>query len=78
MNHGLIDEIDTYSNMQDAMSSELGTTRFYQMESSDNSILASLLSDVKESLPKSEAQVLRETAAELESGVPMYYAEQLQ
>ena len=78
LNHGLIDEIDTYSNMQDAMSSELGTTRFYQMESSDNSILASLLSDVKESLPKSEAQVLRETAAELESGVPMYYAEQLQ
>ena len=39
---------------------------------------ASLFLKVKEVIPKSEAQVLKETAAEMESGVLMYYAKPLQ
>ena len=41
-------------------------------------MLSSLLAEIKDLVPKSEAQILTETAAEMESGVPMYYAEQLQ
>ena len=40
-------------------------------------VFASLFSEIKELIPKSEAQILEETAARVESGVPMYYAEQL-
>ena len=38
---------------------------------------SSLFAKVESMIPKSEAQILKETAAEMESGVPMYYAEQL-
>ena len=41
-------------------------------------MLASLFSQIRDVVPKSEAQILRETADEMESGVLMYYAEQLQ
>ena len=73
----LIDEISLYADMKEAMSEELNVDEFYELESSKNT-LSSLLAEVKDLVPKSEAQILTETAADMESGVPMYYAEQLQ
>ena len=75
-NNGLIDEISLYPDMKDAMSKKLGTSTFYEMES-DEGFLQSLFSKAESLVPKSEAQVLTETAKSVESGVPMYYAEQL-
>ena len=75
-NNGLIDEISLYPDMKDAMSKQLGTSTFYEMES-DEGLLQSLFSKAESLVPKSEAQVLTETAKSVESGVPMYYAEQL-
>ena len=75
-NNGLIDEISLYPDMKDAMSKKLGTYTFYEMES-DEGLLQSLFSKAESLVPKSEAQVLTETAKSVESGVPMYYAEQL-
>lgn len=75
-NNGLIDEISLYPDMKDAMSKKLGTSTFYEMES-DKGLLQSLFSKAESLVPKSEAQVLTETAKSVESGVPMYYAEQL-
>lgn len=77
MENGLIDEISSYEDMRGEMSQELGVYNYYELQSSD-SILNSLLSEVKENLPKSEAQVLTEVAKEKENGGLMYYAEQLQ
>lgn len=77
LENGLIDEIGTYEDMQDVMSSELEVYDFYEPVLGDN-VLASLFAELKGMIPKSEAQVLQETAASMESGVPMYYAEQLQ
>lgn len=76
--NGLIDEISLFDDMTDEMSGELGTWVFYEPDESDENPLASLLSGIGEMIPKSEAQILKETADEMESGVPMYYAEQLQ
>lgn len=75
-NNGLIDEISLYPDMKDAMSKKLGTSTFYEMES-DEGFLQSLFFKAESLVPKSEAQVLTETAKSVESGVPMYYAEQL-
>ncbi len=77
LDNGLIDEIETYENMQGIMSSELEVYDFYEPALEEN-VLASLFAEVKGMIPKSEAQILQETAASMESGVPMYYAEQLQ
>lgn len=77
LDNGLIDEISLYDDMTSEMCSELGTTQFYELEEPSN-VLASFFSEVKSLIPKSEAQILTETAADMESGVPMYYAEQLQ
>ena len=77
LENGLIDEISLYDDMKEAMSEELNVDEFYELESSKNT-LSSLLAEVKDLVPKSEAQILTETAADMESGVPMYYAEQLQ
>ena len=73
-NNGLIDEISLYPDMKDAMSKKLGTSTFYEMES-DEGLLQSLFSKAESLVPKSEAQVLTETAKSVESGVPMYYAQ---
>lgn len=75
--NGLIDEIALYEDMKEAISEELGVDEFYELESTSD-MLSSLLAEIKDLVPKSEAQILTETAAEMESGVPMYYAEQLQ
>lgn len=77
LKNGLIDEISLYDDMKDAMSKELGVKTFYEPERSV-SLFSEIFAGVKNMLPKSEAQVLTETAAQMESGVPMYYAEQLQ
>lgn len=73
---GLIDEISSYDEVRRVMQSELGTETIYKLESPSD-ILSSLFSQVKSLVPKTEAQILTEAAEELESGVPMYYAEQL-
>lgn len=75
--NGLIDEIGSFEEMKNAMSAELGIHEFYEPEP-PKKLLASLLAEAKELVPKSEAQILTETAAQKESGVLMYYAEQLQ
>ena len=76
LNNGLIDEISLYEDMTAMMSDELGTYEFYELESTMD-FWSSLFAKVESMIPKSEAQILKETAAEMESGVPMYYAEQL-
>ncbi len=76
LNNGLIDEIGLYEDMTRAMSSELGVYEFYEPES-ELDFFTSLFARVESVIPKSEAQILKETAADMESGVPMYYAEQL-
>ena len=76
LNNGLIDEISLYEDMTSAMSSELGAYEFYELKNPTN-MLSSFFSKVEDIIPKSEAQILKETAADMESGVPMYYAEQL-
>ena len=75
--NGLIDEISSYEDMKYQMEEELGTDTFYEPSAGEN-VLASLFSQIRDVVPKSEAQILRETADEMESGVLMYYAEQLQ
>lgn len=77
LNLGLVDELASLEDVQYMMSDELGVYDYYELISEDN-IFASFFSKVKEVIPKSEAQVLKETAAEMESGVLMYYAKPLQ
>ena len=77
IDNGLIDTISSFEDMQAAMSKELGVNNYYELESPSGTF-ASLFAQVKDLIPKSEAQILKETAADMESGVPMYYAEQLQ
>ena len=74
LKNGLIDEIALYDDMEQTMMEELDVYDIYELETSDNTF-AALFARVKELVPKSEAQILRETAAEMESGVLMYYAE---
>ena len=72
--NGLVDEIASYEEAEAAISKEAGTTEYYRPES-NISVWASLFSKVEKILPKSDSQVLAETAEKLESGVLMYYAE---
>ncbi len=76
LENGLIDQISSYEDMKDAMSEELEVGDFYKPSQPEN-VLASFFSELKEMVPKPEAQILKETASTMESGVPMYYAEQL-
>ncbi len=75
--NGLIDEISLLDEMKAEMSQEFGIYEYYQPRAKDN-LLAELFSKASSLVPKSEAQILKETAEEKESGVLMYYAEQLQ
>ncbi len=74
--NGLIDEISPYEDMKENMSRTFGVNEFYEPESREN-MFASLFAKAESLVPKSEAQVLKETAKETESGVLMYYAEGL-
>ena len=74
LKNGLIDEIALYDDMKHEMMKALDVYDIYELETSDN-VFASLFAKAKSLVPKSEAQILKETAAEMESGVLMYYAE---
>ena len=74
LENGLIDEIAFYEEVQAAMSEEIGVYEFYAPGIETN-ILMELFAEIKASIPKSESQVLLETAESMESGVLMYYAE---
>ena len=76
LENGLIDQISSYEGMRGQMAEELGVSTFYE-PSAEEGLLASLFLKAESILPKSEAQILKETAEETESGVLMYYAEQL-
>ena len=56
------------------MSTHFDTWEYYEPVSSEN-IFSSIFAKFKEIIPKSEAQILLETADNMESGVLMYYAE---
>ena len=72
----LIDEIALFDDMKDAMSEKLEVEEFYERELDlYEDEWMSYFFKIKELIPKSEAQILKETAMEMESGVPMYYAE---
>lgn len=77
LKNGLIDEIALYEDMRSTMKKEFDVNTIYQLKKPSD-LLSSLFSQVKQLVPKSEAQVLTEAAEKLESGVPMYYAEQLE
>ena len=76
LSNGLIDEISSYDEMTNEMCSYFGVYDLYQPETEEN-IFASIFSKITNSLPKPESQILSEKAEEMESGVLMYYAEQL-
>jgi len=67
----------SYDEMQDEMSDKLKTDEFYEPERK-TSLLDELFAKAGSLVPKSEAQVLKETAEECKSGGLMYYAEGLQ
>lgn len=75
--NGLVDEIGLYDDMKKDMSKEIGENVLFYEPSTETSMLASLFGKLESLKTKSEAEVLKETEAELGSGVPMYYAEQL-
>ena len=74
---GLIDEIGLYEDIREDMRTEVGENIIFYEPSTEPSMLASLFGKLEGLKTKSEAEVLKETEAELGSGVPMYYAEQL-
>jgi len=74
LKNGLIDKIALYDDMKHEMMKTLEVYDIYELEATDN-VFASLFAKAKSLVPKSEAQILKETAAEMESGVLMYYAE---
>lgn len=76
LSYGLIDDISSYDEMANEMCSYFGVYELYQPETEEN-IFESIFSKITNSLPKSESQILSEKAEEMESGVLMYYAEQL-
>lgn len=74
LDNGLIDEIAFYEEMQDAMSEETGVYVFYAPEK-ETDVFAEFFAEIKSCIPKSESQILLETAESMESGVLMYYAD---
>ena len=71
--NGLVDEIAAYEDAVQSISQELGTDTYYELKG-ESGLFASLLARLETVMPKSDSQVLKETAEELESGVFMYYA----
>lgn len=74
---GLIDEISTFEEMQEEMSDAMGTGVFYQ-PSTEYDVWSDLFATIETATPKSETEILVDLTEEFGSGVPMYYAEQLQ
>lgn len=73
VNNGLIDKIDSYDQMIDDISEELGNVEFHQ-PTLMQSTWASLFSRIEKIIPKSEFQIATELSEQYEYGVPMYIA----
>ena len=76
LSNGLIDEIGLYEDVKDQISVETGVFTFYELENGDDSLFSSLFESISEVVPKSEAQVLIETAENTQGGL-LYYADGL-
>lgn len=74
--NGLVDEIASYEQVKSVVSGEAGTSTFFELKSNE-SVFASLFSQIKKAVPKSEAQILSELAEKKHGGL-QYYAEGLQ
>ncbi len=77
LDKGLIDEISSYEEMAGEMMAELGVSTLHQTEPEFN-MGSLLLGQIKGLIPKSEAEILMDVTEQFESGVPLYYAEQIQ
>lgn len=75
--NGLVDEISLYDEMKADMEEEVGNVTFYQPSVEEN-VFAALFGKLESLKTKSEAEILTELTEQFGSGVPMYYAEQLQ
>lgn len=73
LDHGLIDHISSFEKMKEEMSESLDVIEYYEPVVEEN-IFASLFAQIKDIIPKSEAQILFEAAREMEREVFMYYA----
>lgn len=72
--NGLIDEIASYEDAKEMVARTIGTSNYYSLKGTDD-FWASLFAKAEKLIPKSDSQILKETADELESGVFMYYAQ---
>ena len=72
--NGLIDKIASYEEAKEMVSNTLGVYQNYRLDSATD-FWTSLFAKVENLLPKSDSQVLKETAEEFESGVFMYYVQ---
>lgn len=75
--NGLIDEIASLEEVKNSMCDELGVYTYAEIKAPKKPF-AELFANAQKLVPKSEAQILTETAKEKENRVPMYYAEGLQ
>lgn len=71
--NGLVDKIATYEDAKEEISSAVGIDNYYSL-SSGSDFWSALFAKTEKMISKSDSQVLKETAEELESGVFMYYA----
>ncbi len=71
---GLIDNIDTYENMKNAMLDSIGEDVTIYSPQKEENIFASLFSKVEDIKPKSDAQVISEYLEKQGDGGLMYYA----
>ena len=71
---GLIDNIDTYENMKNAMLDSIGEDLTIYTPQKEENIFASLFSKVESIKPKSDAQILSEYLEKQGNGGLMYYA----
>lgn len=71
---GLIDNIDTYENMKNAMLDSVGEDVTIYTPQKEENIFASLFSKVESIKPKSDAQILSEYLEKQGNGGLMYYA----
>lgn len=72
--NGLIDKTASYEDAKEMIGRAIGTDSYYELKSS-TSLWSSFFSKVESIVPKSDSQILKETAEEFESGVFMYYAQ---
>lgn len=72
--NGLIDRIASFDDAKEQIGMTVGTHQYYALEA-DFNFLYTIFSKAAHIIPKSDTQVLSETAEELESGVFMYYAD---